>query len=203
MSSENKFVRLSVKLSSNIEAKRYEHTMAVVTCAKNLAQIYKVNIDKTEIAALLHDCGREVKVADSPLYALRNGLKVNKIERLQPILLHAKIGRLLAKKKYGIKDKRILEAITCHTTGKPNMSKLSMVIYIADMLEASRTFEEADYLRSLIGNVSLQELMLRCVHATLAYLLNSGLFVHIDSIKTYNSLLALIKKEKSQIVGSV
>ena len=133
MSSESKFAKLSAKLSANIEVKRYEHIVGVVACARNLAQVYKVNINKAEIAALLHDCGREVKVTDSPSYALHNGLKVNKIERLQPILLHAKMS---LKPSYLIFSQLFLTRLTFIKHQTIAQSKFSL--YICTVNERQR-----------------------------------------------------------------
>ena len=44
----------------------------------------------------------------------------------------------LAEEKYGIKDPEILSAITYHTTGKPEMSVLEKIVYIADYIEPGR-----------------------------------------------------------------
>lgn len=55
-----------------------------------------------------------------------------------PFLLHAKVGSFLAREKYGVNDKAILDAITYHTTGRPNMSTLDKIIYIADYIEPGR-----------------------------------------------------------------
>ena len=43
-----------------------------------------------------------------------------------------------AKKKYNIDDNDILEAITYHTTGKPDMSLLGKILFIADYIEPNR-----------------------------------------------------------------
>ena len=59
------------------------------------------------------------------------------IEKHSP-LLHAKAGNCLAQKKYGITDEEILLAISYHTTGRPRMSLLEKIIYIADYIEPGR-----------------------------------------------------------------
>lgn len=194
---------LNAILSNSIGYKRYEHTLRVLDCARHLAAVYNIDEQKVAVAALLHDCGREVKIDDSIKYAQAHGLKINKTESLQPILLHARIGRLIAKSKYAITDKQILNAIAYHTTGHKDMDSVAMVVYIADMLEAERDFDGVEQLRSLVGKVGLVSLMLSCVHATLEYLLSTGSMIHINSIKTYNHLLVITKQEKNSKLRSV
>jgi predicted HD superfamily hydrolase involved in NAD metabolism len=53
-------------------------------------------------------------------------------------LLHAKVGSFLAKEKYGIEDEDVLNAIRYHTTGRPCMSTLEKILYIADYIEPGR-----------------------------------------------------------------
>lgn len=39
-------------------------------------------------------------------------------EMRHPFILHAKLGAWVARRKYDVQDPEILNAITCHTTGK-------------------------------------------------------------------------------------
>ena len=56
---------------------------------------------------------------------------------------------ILAETQWGITDPEILSAIRCHTTGKPGMSKLDKIIYLADMTSAERDWPGVDDLRAL------------------------------------------------------
>ena len=47
-------------------------------------------------------------------------------------------GAYIAKAKYNVTDKEILSAITYHTTGKPDMTMLEKIVYIADYIEPAR-----------------------------------------------------------------
>lgn len=195
--------KLSAKLCSNIGVKRYEHTLRVVDYAGYLAQVYDLDVEQAKLATLLHDCGREIGLQDSVSYLRRHGQKINKTESLQPILLHARIGRLIAEHKYAVTDKQILQAIEYHTTGNKDMDSLAMLVYVADMLEPERAFPGVEQLRSLVGQVSLPNLMLACLRSTLEHLLSAGLLIHTDSIKTYNSLVNMLKKENSSKLRGV
>ena len=56
---------------------------------------------------------------------------------------------ILAQTQWGVSDPEILSAIRCHTTGKPDMSKLDKIIYLADMTSAERDWPGVDDLRKL------------------------------------------------------
>ena len=64
-----------------------------------------------------------------------NGITVSPAEEGEPVPSARKLGAYLAAKKYHIRDRGILSAITCHTTGKPQMSLLDKILYIADYIE--------------------------------------------------------------------
>ena len=58
--------------------------------------------------------------------------------RKNPELLHAKLGAYLAEMRYNIHDQEILSSIVWHTTGRPGMSLLEKIIFIADYMEPNR-----------------------------------------------------------------
>jgi len=62
---------------------------------------------------------------------------------------HGIAAAILAETQWGVTDPEILSAIRCHTTGKPNMSKLDKIIYLADMSSAERDWPGVDDLRKL------------------------------------------------------
>ena len=85
-------------------------------------------------------------------------------------LLHAKVGAYLAQSRYGVTVPDILNAIKYHTTGRPKMSKLEKILYIADYIEPGRK-HVADL--EQIRQVAYQDLdatMARILENTLAYL---------------------------------
>ena len=47
----------------------------------------------------------------------------------------------------GIKDEEVIEAVRWHTTGKPNMTPMEKVVYLADYIEPLRDFPGVDKLR--------------------------------------------------------
>ena len=53
-------------------------------------------------------------------------------------LLDDKAGKYLAQKQFHIEDEDILNAILYHTTGRPQMSMLEKIIYVADYIEPGR-----------------------------------------------------------------
>ncbi|OQB24169.1 MAG: Nicotinate-nucleotide adenylyltransferase [Firmicutes bacterium ADurb.Bin182] len=134
------------KLKGMLKIKRYRHTMGTVRTAAFLAALYGADPEKARLAALLHDCAKTDKKSLKKL-ALETGIPADRWESENPGLLHAKLGAVLAEREFGVKDNEVLSAICAHTTGKPCMTKLDKIIYIADMIEPSRDFSGVGLLR--------------------------------------------------------
>ena len=79
-------------------------------------------------------------------YAEENNIKLSKEDKRCTSVLHGIIGADIVKKKYEYTDE-MCRAIYYHTTGITNMTLLAKIVYIADKIEDSRNYEEADKLR--------------------------------------------------------
>lgn len=120
------------------DSARFEHTLGVSYIAAALAMRYGCDIKKAQLAGLLHDCAKhysEEKILQS---CEKYNISMTDVERENPFLLHAKLGAFLAMHKYHVEDEEIVEAILVHTTGKPDMSLLDKILYVADYIEPGR-----------------------------------------------------------------
>ena len=181
-------------LKKSLPEKRYLHSVAVCETAIDIATSHKLDVEKIKISALLHDCGREIPGRENLDKATEFGITMDKIEKNQPILLHAKLGVYYAKHKYGVHDKDILEGIRYHTTGAPHMSKLAKVVYLADLLEPTRDFPGIEDMR-ILARKDLDKAMINAFAQTIRYLLEYNLLIHPDCIHGYNELAIKFKKQ--------
>ena len=123
-----------------------------------------------QAAGLLHDCAKCIPSKKKLKLCESNRIPVTEFEKEHPFLLHAKLGAFIAREKYGIKDQEILSAIRFHTTGKPEMSLLEKIVYIADYIEPGRyKAQHLDTIRALAFQ-DLDECMYEILKDTLAYL---------------------------------
>ena len=125
-------------LKETLTPGRYEHTLGVEYTAACLAMRYGEDLKKARIAALLHDCAKCIPAREQLRQCRTIGLPVSPVEEANPDLLHARLGAWYAREHYGIEDQEILSAIDCHTTGKPDMTLLEKIIYVADYMEPNR-----------------------------------------------------------------
>jgi len=131
-------IHIQKKLQKILDEKRFLHTLGVAYTATSLAMVHDVDIKQAQIAGLLHDCAKMRSEGSLLRLCRHNGVKMEPYEQTHPQMLHAKAGALVARSKYKITDSDVLDAIRWHTTGKPSMSNLGKIIYIADFIEPNR-----------------------------------------------------------------
>ncbi|MBO4679208.1 MAG: bis(5'-nucleosyl)-tetraphosphatase (symmetrical) YqeK, partial [Lachnospiraceae bacterium] len=125
-------------LSKGLKEERFYHSLAVSAVAASLAMRYDADIKKAELAGLIHDCAKAYPVDQYIRMADEYGIAIEPVERDNPQLIHAKLGAYYAKKNFSVDDTEILNSIKYHTTGRPNMTLMEKIIYIADYIEPGR-----------------------------------------------------------------
>lgn len=173
-------------LKKNMDESRYEHTLGVMYTSVALAMRYECDLDKALLAGLMHDCAKCMPNAKKLKMAEKHGLEITEIEQKNPFMLHAKVGALLAEKKYDIEDPEVLSAIRWHTTGKPDMTLLEKIVYVADYIEPKR--DKAPNLKEIrkLAFVDLDRALLRILEDTLNYLGDSPAEVDTMTKATYD-----------------
>ncbi|MBP3038939.1 bis(5'-nucleosyl)-tetraphosphatase (symmetrical) YqeK [Bacillaceae bacterium Marseille-Q3522] len=166
---------------------RYKHTIGVMETAVLLADRFGENEKKAELAAIFHDYAK---------YRPKEELaKIIKEQRLGDELLtynselwHAPAGAYLVEKEAGIHDEAVLSAIRYHTSGRPQMTILEQIIYLADYIEPGRQFPGVEEVRTLAKS-DLQQAMLAAITNSIIYLLKKQVPVFPATFKTYNDMV--------------
>lgn len=130
--------KIRKSMEKTLDHKRFEHTLGVAYTAAALAMRYQVDINKAQTAGLLHDCAKCISDEKKLSICEKHNIQISEIERRNPFLLHAKVGSYIAMNKFNIHDQDIINAILNHTTGRPGMSQLEKIIYVADYIEPGR-----------------------------------------------------------------
>ena len=166
----SQIMMLRSKLKTKLDPMRYEHSLSVSFTCMNLAMRYGYDIDKAELAGLMHDCGKRFTDEIILKKCISHKILVTDAEQKALPVLHAKYGAWLAENKYGIEDPEIISAIACHTTGKADMSVLDKIVYIADYIEPARN--KAPNLTEVrkLAFEDLDECMYAILRDTLTYL---------------------------------
>ena len=132
-----------------VSEKRFSHTLGVEKEAFNLGMIFlPEKAEKLMLTGLLHDITKDFTTEKQLELCKQYGICVN-LDNLTPKLLHSKTGCEFALRTFGkdVVDKEIYNGILYHTTGRENMSLFEAIIYLADYIEETRTFEDCIQLR--------------------------------------------------------
>ena len=116
---------------------RFRHTQGVVKAAKAYAKRYGADPFKAEVAAWFHDTYKEAG-------PLEHGPKA--AEEIQ--------------KQFGISDPDIINAIYYHTINRAHMSKLELVVKMADLLEENRDYKDVEELRAAMSDDLYESMLL-------------------------------------------
>lgn len=182
-------------VKNKIGEKRFKHSLNTAKEAVSLAKRYNADEDKAYIAGLLHDVAKGLPKQELEAAASENNIEIDKYEKLNPELIHGKIGAAMVKRDLGINDEEILSAIKWHTTGYKNMTLLEKIIYLADIIEPGRNFKETDKLRA-IAYKDIDDAMIFGLRHVMKFVKSKGLTLHPNSLEAYESLnLGPIKDE--------
>ncbi|MCM1125082.1 MAG: bis(5'-nucleosyl)-tetraphosphatase (symmetrical) YqeK [Lachnospiraceae bacterium] len=178
--------KIRKKMEKTLDAKRFEHTLGVAYTAASLAMRYEEDVNRALTAGLLHDCAKCISNEKKIAVCEKHNIPINDVERENPFLLHAKVGSYLAMKQFNIHDQDIINAILNHTTGRPGMSLLEKIVYVADYIEPGR--KQAPNLQ-LIRKTAFRDLdkaLIQILGDTLKYLKSSGIPIDTMTQKTYD-----------------
>lgn len=186
-------IKLQNKMKKKLDEYRYEHTLGVMYTAASMAMKHGVDINQTMLAGLLHDCAK--CYSDEKKFELckKYQVKLTACEEKNTALIHAKLGAVLARDKYNVTDEQVCAAIACHTTGKPAMTPLEQIIFIADYIEPHR--DKAAHLEA-IRKMSFEDLDETCrmiLQDTLDYLDGSTKDIDPMTKKTCDYYITLNK----------
>jgi len=173
--------RIEDYVKSSMSEKRFKHVLGVIETAKDLAQRHDVNIADAELAALVHDVAKEQPLNQTA--ALLRLVGENAYLKHSDKVWHAPMGAVVAEKVLMIENKDILNAIKYHTTGRPKMSKLEQVIFVADYTEPNRTYANCIAVRELWGN--LDKAVYEILKQKLDKVTGLGLNLHPDTLAAY------------------
>ncbi len=174
------------RLKSKINDRRFEHSLGVEYTAACMAMVHGADVEKARIAGLLHDCAKCLPTKEKLEKARKHKLAVSKFEENNPDMLHGKLGAYYARARYEVDDEEILDAITYHTTGRPNMTLLDKIIFVADYIEPNRKeLKDMDIIRREAFQ-DLDKCVIHILKNTLDYLNNSTNEMDFMTQLTYN-----------------
>ncbi len=167
-----------------------DHLNRVRDTALELASIHGVDASKVETAALGHDIYRAYQGGKLLEEARTLGLDIHPVEERVPVLLHGPLAAAHLERECDVTDPEILEAVRWHSTSRPCMGRVGLVVFLADKMEPQKA-ERNPYLLEVAETAreSLERAALDYLTAEIASLLERRSLLHPASIEARNDLL--------------
>ena len=138
------------KLRGYLDEERFNHTFYVVK--RGLEICKEEEREEVFVACLLHDCAKRVSPDDYAKYGFAPQSDMPRS------VIHSFLGAEVAKRDFGVSNQQILDAIAYHTTGRPNMTRLDKIVYVADKTEDTRPYPLSHLKRG-----SLDRMFIKCL----------------------------------------
>ncbi|MGX8699061.1 MAG: bis(5'-nucleosyl)-tetraphosphatase (symmetrical) YqeK [bacterium] len=190
------FSWLREKSYARLKPRRIPHVQGVEREAARLAEHWGEDVEEARTAAILHDITKKEDLTNQLQLCEKYGILPDELERQSSALLHAKTGAMVAREEFGVSP-RVEEAIRWHTTGRAGMSKLEKIVYLADMLEPSRSFPGVEELRRL-SYEDLDLCLLRACERCAAHVQETGEPLHPNTLACRDELQTIRDKENHE-----
>ncbi|MBQ3180950.1 MAG: bis(5'-nucleosyl)-tetraphosphatase (symmetrical) YqeK [Firmicutes bacterium] len=167
-------------VSAGLSAARMIHSLGVAATAAHLAEKFGCDPAQAYLAGLCHDAAKELPVAEMRALLQRSPLGGDADVLAHKSLWHAPAGSIwLAdhQAEYPRLDAAIQSACLWHTLGKPAMTPLEQIVFIADLIEPGRDFPDLAEIRAA-ADISLTRGMTACMYGVIHFLEVRGQFVH-------------------------
>lgn len=173
-------------IENDFSEKRRIHTYGVVDCAIVLAKRFDADVEKCKIAALYHDFFRGRDTNEINTLVKEYNLPEKYLGKRN--LAHGKLAAEKMKRDFGVEDEEILNAVSFHTTGRANMTKVEMIVFLADAIEVNRDYPKVNKFRK-IAEINLEDACLAVIDNTIEFLEKKNEDIDIDTLKAREWLL--------------
>ncbi len=209
MITESMLDELRVTLEGKMSPKRYRHTVEVEKMVTRLGELYAPDkIPMLRGAALLHDITKEYSRDHQILLCARYEIPVSREDLFAPKTFHARTAAAVIPEEYpAFAEEELIGCVRYHTTGRRGMSLCEQLVYLADYIDLSRTFEDCVRLRDFFFDAHpesmseeerlshLRRTLVLSFDMTIRALLEEGTPISADSFEARNELTVLLRSE--------
>jgi predicted HD superfamily hydrolase involved in NAD metabolism len=139
-------------LEQVVTPKRLSHSLGVLQVMGELADIYKLDIEKAQVIGLLHDAGKDLPPTLQKQLITEGNIEIRHECELDYVYyLHGPVGSYFVQKELGITDRLILDAIKTHTYCGNSCNfhdPLCWCLRFSDILEPTRDWSRWEWLHN-------------------------------------------------------
>lgn len=173
-------------IKNNLSQFRYEHSIMVAKEAKKLAEHYNIDIEKAYVAGLVHDIAKEFSTEENERWINRYGLSKELLKPELKNIIHADIGAVVAKERYGF-DEEICNAVKYHTIGNISMNLFDKIIFVADAIGRKNISPTIEKIK-VVAYQNIDIAVKLCIINQKESLEIRGEKLHPEALKLLNSL---------------
>lgn len=200
-----RLAKLREDICGYMSGKRLTHTLAVEREIEKLSRIYAPKDEFVlRAAALLHDITKELSLEKQLQLCDEFGIIYTDEEKLTPKIFHSRTAPAVIKRDFPeYAHETILSSVRWHTTGRAGMSLPEQLLFLADYIEDTRTFNSCVILRQVFyeglakardaeeRESLLRDTMILAFDMTVRELLEDQSPIHADTVAARNSFVAL------------
>ncbi len=194
---------LREKIRSYMSPKRFKHTCGVEREITALSAVYAPEDEYTlRVAALLHDITKKLSHDEQLELCDQFDIPYTEEEKLMPKTFHSRTAAVIIRRDFSsFADDAVLLAIRFHTTGRADMTIGEKLLYLADYIEDTRTFEDCVELRKYFytgldkandanaREALLYDTLILSFDMTIRGLIDDHTPIHTDTVAARNSLI--------------
>ena len=165
-------VHLRAYAKRMLNEQRYRHTLGCEEMAAQLARKYGIDETKARAAAILHDVTKCQNFKRQLQLCEKYHIILFYTKENEKKLLHADTGAAVAQHEFAMPPD-VVQAISRHTIGAPDMSVFDKVLFAADACESSRDYDGLAEIRAALGK-GLDECLIASMQNTMDHLRGHG-----------------------------
>lgn len=166
-----------------LKPQRVPHVAGCEKEAVRLAEHWGEDTEAAALAGMLHDCTKRLSFEEQVRLIRENAIPCENAMLEHPQLLHALTGAFVAQRDFNVSDK-VAQGIRWHTTGRPDMTLFEKIIYLADYIEETRSFDGVDKLRQL-AYTDIDAAMYVGLQMSIENILSRGIEPYTESYRAY------------------
>lgn len=184
--------QIRVFIRNSLSKERYEHSLGVAETAAHLGKKFGIDTDRLEIAALLHDAGKHYDGEERDNFIIDKHILLTPDDLRAKGVIHAKISAVIAREKFQIEDKEILDAVYYHTSGHPDFTRFQKIIFASDYLDPARGLSDRKKLVKLV-ETDFERGVLEIIKTKIFWVMERNDHLHPLSVEFYNRQTEIVK----------
>ena len=158
--------------------------------AERLARIHGVNVGRCSMGAIAHDLARHLTESKLLVESQARNIPINTYEYKVPVLLHGPLAARWLESDLNCQDKEVINSVRYHTTGRPEMTDIEKIVFVADKVEPDKVQLNPELeLVTLRMDTNLDSAILEYLRLRIESILDKKGIVHPLAIDTWNYLL--------------